>query len=128
MGASIRRYIIQAVVGNMLKYQVETATIHHIICRYIYMYQVYPPPRMPVTTRNIPFLVGNPYKLLCATVTGWGGRSNIYIYIHVYMTSCGYELVFALLDARSSSCSNSCCFQASMKRAQIKIPLRTTLV
>ena len=38
----------------------------------------YPPPRMPVTTRIIPFLVVNPYKLSFATVTGWGGRPKIY--------------------------------------------------
>ena len=30
-----------------------------------------PPPRMPVTSRIIPFLVGNPYKPLFVTVTGW---------------------------------------------------------
>ncbi len=32
----------------------------------------YPPPRMPVTTRIIPFLVGNPYKPPFVTVTGRG--------------------------------------------------------
>ncbi len=32
----------------------------------------YPPPRMPVTTRFFPFLVGNPYKPSFVTVTGWG--------------------------------------------------------
>ena len=32
----------------------------------------YPPPRMPVTTRIITFLVGNPYKPSFVTVTGWG--------------------------------------------------------
>ena len=31
-----------------------------------------PPPRMPVTTRIISFLVGNPYKPSFVTVTGWG--------------------------------------------------------
>ena len=33
---------------------------------------VVPPPRMPVTTRTITFLVGDPYKLSFATVTGKG--------------------------------------------------------
>ena len=32
----------------------------------------YPPPRMPVTTRIITFLIGNPYKPSFVTVTGWG--------------------------------------------------------
>ncbi len=31
-----------------------------------------PPPRMPVTTRIITCLVGNPYKPSFATVAGWG--------------------------------------------------------
>ena len=33
---------------------------------------VVPPPRMPVTTRIITFLVGDPYKPSFATVTGRG--------------------------------------------------------
>ena len=32
----------------------------------------YPPPRMPVTIRIIPFLIGNPYNPSFVTVTGWG--------------------------------------------------------
>ena len=39
----------------------------------------YPPPRIPVTTRIIPFLVGNPYKPSFVTITGWGGRPKIYL-------------------------------------------------
>jgi len=35
-----------------------------------------PTPRMPVTTRIIPFLMGNPYKTLFVTVTWFGGRPN----------------------------------------------------
>ena len=31
-----------------------------------------PPPPVTVTTRNIPVLVGNPYKPSFVTVTGWG--------------------------------------------------------
>ena len=38
----------------------------------------YPPPRMPVAIRSIPFLVGNPYKPSFVTVTVWGGRSKGY--------------------------------------------------
>ena len=34
-----------------------------------YHLQLYPPPRIPVTTRIISFLVGNPYKPLFVTVT-----------------------------------------------------------
>ena len=36
------------------------------------IFWIYPPPRMPVTTRIIPFLVGNPYKPSFVTVTGCG--------------------------------------------------------
>ena len=35
-----------------------------------------PPPRMPVTTRMIPFLVGNPYEPSIVAVTGWGVDSS----------------------------------------------------
>ena len=37
-----------------------------------------PPHQVTVTTRIIPFLVGNPYKPSFVTVTGWGGRPNVY--------------------------------------------------
>ena len=37
------------------------------------------PHPVTVTTRIIPFLVGNPYKPSFLTVTGWGGRPNIYL-------------------------------------------------
>jgi len=40
---------------------------------------IYPPPRIPVTTRIITFLVilvGNPYKPSLSTVTGWGLDPN----------------------------------------------------
>ena len=47
----------------------------------------YPPPRMPVTTRIIPFLVGNPYKPSFVTVTGWGVDQS-YI-ISIYFMHCG---------------------------------------
>ena len=38
-----------------------------------------PPYPVTVTTRIITCLVGNPYKPLFTTVTGWGGRSKRYI-------------------------------------------------
>ena len=39
-----------------------------------------------VTTRIIPFLVGNPYKPSFVTVTGWEGRPNpfiVYYTVHI---------------------------------------------
>ena len=51
------------------------------------IYWIYPPPRMPVTTRIIPFLVGNPYKPSFVTVTGWGVDRN---YIHISKTNPSY--------------------------------------
>ena len=42
---------------------------------------IYPPPphTLTATTRIIPFLVGNPYKPLFVTVTGWGvDRRNLH--------------------------------------------------
>ena len=41
---------------------------------------VVPPPRMPVTTRIITFLVGDPYKPSFATVTGRGDNPRDYIF------------------------------------------------
>ena len=37
-----------------------------------------PPHPVAVTTRKMTFFVGNPYKPSCVTVTGWGGRPNVY--------------------------------------------------
>ena len=42
------------------------------------IYWVVPPPRMPVTTRMITFLVGDPYKPSFATVTGRGEQPKVY--------------------------------------------------
>ena len=44
------------------------------------IFWVWPPARMPVTTRTITFLVGNPYKPLFTTVTGRGPHPR-YIYL-----------------------------------------------
>ena len=44
----------------------------------LYIPWVVPPPRMPVTTRIITFLVGDSYKPSFATVTGRGGQRVIY--------------------------------------------------
>ena len=46
----------------------QNASIYQI-CRILW---VVPPPRIPVTTRTITFLVGDPYKPSFATVTGRG--------------------------------------------------------
>ena len=51
----------------------------------IYVYVRSTPHPVPVTTRIITFLVGNPYKPSFATVTGWGvDPSYIYIYIWAF--------------------------------------------
>ena len=39
---------------------------------------IYPPPRMPVTTRIITFFVGNPYKTSFVTVTGFWMMINTF--------------------------------------------------
>ena len=40
---------------------------------------VVPPPRIPVTTRNITFLVGDPYKLSFPLLLG-GGTTQVILY------------------------------------------------
>ena len=40
---------------------------------------------MPVTTRIIPFLVGNPYKPLFETVTGWGVDQNNTVFVYGFL-------------------------------------------
>ncbi len=51
---------------------------------------VVPPPRMPVTTRIITFVVGNPYKPSFATVTGRG--DNPRYTMNMGTTSCTISL------------------------------------
>ena len=43
---------------------------------FLVIFWVIPLPRIPVTTRIIPFLVGNPYKPSFATVTGKGDNPS----------------------------------------------------
>ena len=51
---------------------------------YIYIYIGTTPQPVTVTTRILPFLVGNPYKASFVTVTGWGVDliSIYYIFIN----------------------------------------------
>ena len=46
---------------------------------------IYPPPSNNHHQDHEPFLVGNPCKPSFVTVTGWGGRPNVYIYIYIYI-------------------------------------------
>ena len=46
-----------------------------------------------VTTRNIPFLEGNPYKPSFVTVTGWGGRPKWYIWVRIWIPGCHDKLL-----------------------------------
>ena len=52
---------------------------HIVDHRYCTIHWNYPHP-VTVTTRMIPFLVGNPYKPSLVTITRWGGRPKLYIY------------------------------------------------
>ena len=45
------------------------------------MYWVWPPHRMPVTTRIITYLVGDSYKPSFATVIGRGPHSTYVVYV-----------------------------------------------
>ena len=47
---------------------------------------IYPPPRMPVTSRIITCLLGNPYKPLFTTVTGWRVDPKHHIYQKIMTT------------------------------------------
>ena len=58
------------------------------------MYNIYirsTPHPVTVTTRIIPFLVGNPYKPSFVTVTGWG-VDPIYIYIYLCIVYIGVKI------------------------------------
>ena len=62
---------------------------------YISLYTLeLPPTQKTITTRIIPFLVGNPYKPSLETVTGWGVDR---IYTHVLITKNVFSIQSSLI-------------------------------